>query len=156
VDIRFTPDPDGGTAYRPDARIRLGTSGAFVGNDVYSTNGTGQSRTGKGARGATITFGLSLQNDATRADRIGLKATGAASAGYSVRYFKGTTDITAAVIAGSWKSGVLDPGKTVLVTVKVKVKSTAAAGSKVVRTLTARSDADGSVKDVAKITARRS
>ena len=124
--------PGSAVVRKPDGRIRLGT-GAFVGNNVYNTTGAGQSRTGSAARGKTIAFGISIQNDGTSADRFKVKATGAAASAYTVKYFHGTTNITAAVVAGTYKTPTLAPAATYLITAKVTVKSTAAAGSKVSR-----------------------
>jgi hypothetical protein len=154
VSITFTPSPGGGSA-RPDARLRSGTSGPFVGNDIYSTTGANQSRRGSAPPGRTVIFQVSLQNDGSRAGRLTLRARGAKVPGYDVRYIAGSRDITAAVIAGTWRSPSLAPGATTLVTVRITVKRQAVRGSSVTRTLTAGLTAGSSV-DVVKLTARRS
>ena len=139
---------------RPDGRIRLGT-GAFVGDNVYNTTGAGQSRTGSAAKGKTITFGISIQNDGSGADRFKVKATGAAASAYTVKYFHGTTDITAAVVAGSYLTPSLAPGATYLITARVTVKSTAAVGSSVTRLVTLTSVGNSVKKDAVKFTGKR-
>jgi hypothetical protein len=139
---------------RPDGRIRLG-AGAFVGNDVYGTTGTGQGRTGSAARGQSISFDISIQNDGTSSDRIKVKATGTAATGYTVRYLRGTTDITAAVVAGTYKTPLLAPSATYLITATVDVKSGAAAGSKVTRLVTLSSVGDSARKDAVKLIGKR-
>jgi len=54
------------------------------------TDGAGQSHTGSAKRGNTITFGISIQNDGTRADSLKIKATGTATSTYTVKYPYGT------------------------------------------------------------------
>lgn len=141
---------------RPDGRIRLGTSGAYVGNNVYNTTGAGQSKTGSAKKGKTITFGISIQNDGTGADRFTVKATGTAAGAYTVKYFSGSTDITAKVVAGTYRTPSLAPGAASLVTAKVTVKTTAPAGSKVTRLVTITSAGSSTKKDAVKLIAKRS
>ena len=50
-------------AVRPDARIRRGIR-PLAGNDIYNTTGAGQTRTGSAARGHSVTYYASIQNDA--------------------------------------------------------------------------------------------
>ncbi len=145
----------GGAALRPDGRIRKGT-GAYVGNNIYNTTGVGQAKTGAKARGYTIRFGISVQNDSTTgADSFRLIATGTASAMYAVTYWRGTTDITAAVVAGTYTTPSLAPGAKYLITVKVKVKSSATKGSSTTRLVTITSVGDGSKQDAVNFAARR-
>lgn len=142
------------TLYRPDGRIRLG-AGAFVGNNIYNTTGINQSRTGSAVRGATITFGISIQNDGTTADQFKVMATGSATSEFGVTCFRGATDVTTAVVAGTYQTASLAPGATFLITVKVKVKSTATVGSKVTRLVTLSSVAAATKQDAVKLTGKR-
>jgi hypothetical protein len=139
---------------QPDGRIRLGT-GPFVGNDIYNATGKDQKRTGSAARGSTITFRLSVQNDGTGTDSFKLKATGAAASGYRVKYLDGTIDITGAVEAGNYATPSLAPGASRLITIKVKVKQGAAAGSRVTRVVTISSAADPTRRDAVKLVGKR-
>lgn len=152
--VRFTPGDPPPATHRPDGRIRLGTSGVLAGNDRYNTTGAGQTKAGSGARGSTVTFGISVQNDGTAKERFTVKATGSARTGYGVRYLRGTTDITSEVIAGTYRTASLAPGGTELILVRVSIKRAAAAGSSVSRLVEARSSAGP--KDVVKLTAKRS
>jgi hypothetical protein len=139
---------------KPDGRIRKG-SGSFIGNNVYNTTGLNQTKSGSAARGATITFGISIQNDAVAADAFRVAATGAATAGYSVRFFHGTTDITAAVVAGSYQTSSVGATKTYLVVAKVTIGSSAAVGSNVTRLVTITSIGNSTKKDAVKFIAKR-
>ena len=140
---------------RPDGRIRLG-AGAYVGNNVYNYSGKGQSRTGSALRGHSITFGISIQNDGTDHDsfRIILDSTGTVSP-YRVKYFRGTTDITTAVVAGTYKTTTLAQGATYLITAKVTVKWTAKVGSSVTRGVTIISVGDDTKMDHVEFTGKR-
>ena len=133
--------------YLPDGRIRRGT-GAYIGNDIYDATGAREVKTVAAAPGSTITFGISVQNDsAVHSDSFTLLASGTASDMYKVTYFKGTTNITAAIVAGTYTTPALAPGATYLITAKVKVTASAAAGSSVTRVLTITSLGDGTKQD---------
>ena len=149
------PVPSPAVVRKPDGRIRLG-AGSFVGNNVYNTTAAGQTVTGSAKKGKTITFGISIQNDGTAADSFTLKATGSAASAYTVKYYAGSTDITAKVVAGTYKTASLAKAATVLITAKVTIKTTAAAGSKVTRLATITSAASSSKKDAVKLVAKRS
>jgi hypothetical protein len=140
---------------QPDGRIKKG-SGAYVGNNIYNSTGANQTKTGKAARGSTIKFGISIQNDGTTAARFSVVATGAATTMYSVRYFKGTKEITTAVVAGTFQTPLLGPGAKVLITAKVKVKSSATKGSNVTRLVTITSQVSSSTRDAVKFSGARS
>ena len=143
-----------GSPRKPDGRIRLGTS-ALVGNNIYNTTGVNQSRTGSATPGHSVTFGISIQNDGTGADRFKVKATGTALTGYVVKYFRGTTDISAAVVAGTYQTASLAPTATYLITATVTVKSGAAVGSNVTRLVTLTSIGNSTKKDAVKFIGKR-
>jgi subtilisin family serine protease len=140
---------------QPDGRIRVGTSGAFIGNDVYNTTGTSQSVSRSAPRGTTITFSLSIQNDGVDDDHYDVQGAGS-STHYTVKYFDGVADVTSQVVAGTFLTPPMTEGSTHVLTVKVKVKSTAPAGSKVGRLVTITSNDDGTKKDAVKFVAKRS
>ena len=139
---------------KPDAQIRIGATGTFVGNDVYNTTGEGQTRTARVARGATITYTIKVQNDALVADTLRLKGT-RASTHYRVTYTAGGLDITDEVTAGTYTTPVLSPGATHTVRAVVKVKATAPIGSSLTAALTAKSATTPAVKDTVKFVTRR-
>ena len=140
---------------RPDGRIRLGI-GAYVGNNVYNTTSSGQSRTGSAPRGHTITFGISIQNDGTNADTFTVSATGASTTKYSIRYYRGTTDITTDVVAGAYATSSLGVGASFSITAKILVNPSATAGSRVTRLVTLTSVADSAKRDTVKLIGKRS
>ena len=75
---------------------------------------------------------------------------------YAVKYYAGRTDITAKVVAGSYRTASLAAGAAVLITLKATTKTTAAAGSTVTRLVTITSVGSGSKKDAVKFVAKRS
>jgi hypothetical protein len=150
--VRVADPPTGD--FMPDGRIRKG-SRAYAGNNTYNTTGLEQSKTGAKARGDTIKFGISVQNDGLISDRFKLRATGTASAMYSVTYWHGTTNITAAVVAGTFKTPSLAPGTTYLVTAKVKVKWNATKGSSTTRRVIITSVGDNTMQDAVRFIGQR-
>lgn len=140
---------------QPDGRIRRGATGRYVGDNLYNTTGDGQTRTGSAARGATVTYFVSVQNDALFADELRLRGT-ATTSRFRVLYFTGGFDITSQVTDGTYTTPTLAPGAAVVVKVEVKVKSSAPAGSAVSATVTTRSTSDPTRQDKVKfVTSRR-
>jgi CSLREA domain-containing protein len=139
---------------QPDGRIKKG-KGKLIGNNIYNATGANQTKSGRAAKGSTITFGISIQNDGGTAAAFTVVATGDATSMYTVKYFRGTTDITAAVIAGTYTTPSLPPGSAILIKAKVKVNSTATAGSSVTRLVAITSQVDSSVLDAVKFVASR-
>jgi hypothetical protein len=140
---------------QPDGRIRVGTSGSFIGNNIYNTTGSSQSVTRSAPRGTTITFNVSIQNDGVDDDHYDVQGAGS-STHYTVKYFDGVADVTSQVVAGTFLTPPMTAGSTHVLTVKVKVKSTAPAGSKVGRLVTITSNDDGTKQDAVKFVAKRS
>ena len=139
----------------PDGRIRKGATGAQVGNNIY-TSGAGQARTGSAARGGSVTYYVSVQNDAPFAERLRLEGT-ATDARFRVRYTDPAgTDITGQVTSGTYTTPTLAPRATHKVKVVVTVRSTAPAGATLTGTLRASSTTQPTVNDTVKfVTSRR-
>lgn len=140
---------------KPDGRIRLGTHGypgkttsyraTYVGNNVYNKTGARQRATVESfnlLEGTFFTFDISIQNDGTRADRFKVKATGAATGGWTVTYFHGTTNITSAIVAGTFRTASLAPGATYAIRAKITQ-----GGGNMTRLVTIRSVADAAKVD---------
>ena len=139
---------------KPDGRIKKG-SGTLVGNDIYNTTGDLQTRIGSAARGSTITFTVSIQNDGPVGGKFKVAATGAPAPSYRVTYFKGSTNITTAVANGTYQTTSVGPGNVFAITAKVKVLSGATVGSSVTRLVTISSVANPSSVDAVKLTGKR-
>ena len=138
---------------KPDGRIRYAAHGypgrerptnePLVGNNVYNATGTGQKATVENFNefeGAYYIFDISLQNDGNRTDRFMVKATGTASTAWTITYFHGATNITAAVVAGTFRTSSLAPAATYLIRARMTIPMGGQAN--VARLVTIRSIAD--------------
>jgi hypothetical protein len=150
---------------RPDARIREAGYGypadaygpAFVklfptsknpllGNNIYNTTAAHQTAvvaySNTSPEGIYSLIDISIQNDGTRADRFRVKATGSTKSGERVTYSHGSTNLTAAIVAGTFKTPSLAAGATYLIRAKVIGQPT--------RVITSRSVSTTSKVDVVK------
>lgn len=153
-----------GTVRRPDGRIRLQKyqsdfntivyTKPWKGNNIYNT--TGAQQTAKTIFYSTTpgtvrwTFGVSVQNDGSASDRFKLRATGVVLAGWTVRYFRGTTNITSAVVAGTYQTSSLAPAAKYKITVVVTRLESGFDGD-FARLVTSRSVADPTRKDAVRL-----
>jgi hypothetical protein len=114
--------PSGG---RPDGAIKS-ASGSFVGAGVYNATGAGQTVQAKAKPGSAATFTLQWTNNGQR-DR--LRIIGARStSGFAVTYLLGSINVTAQVLSGGYLTDLVEPGQTLSLTAKVKVKKSSKPG----------------------------
>jgi sugar lactone lactonase YvrE len=133
---------------RPDALLRRAGAGVpFVGDGIYNDTGAGQSRTRKVAAGTRSTFLVQVQNDGSYLDGSKLQG-GAGDADFAVRYFSGTTNVTTAVVNGTYETSVLPPDSAETIKVVITAKATAAVDAKIRCAITASSSAGPAQKDV--------
>jgi hypothetical protein len=165
-------DPSGVQAaaatHRPDASIRVVKSRYYIdyegkwftyqaypswqGVGIYNSTATGQIARADwqyGCCNEKHTFSISIRNNGTASDRFTVKATGSGLSGWTVKYFKGTTNITSAVVAGTYQTPLIAPGGQFLMTAKMTgaAASETLAGSRLV---TVASSADPTKKDAVK------
>ena len=138
--------------YRPDGRIKKGSS-ALVGDNIYNTDGTGQTASAAVGVGSTATFTVSIQNDG-KTGRFLVQASGASAPTFQVKYFLGTANVTSAVETGTFRTKSLSKGSAIKLTVKVKVLSGAVHGA-VTRLMTISSAADPGRIDAVKLSVTR-
>ena len=144
-----------GIVYVADGLIAKGT-GSFVGDDVYSTDGTGETVSAKAKPRKTITFHLKVQNDSAYTDSFTGMGCGSESP-FKVSYYVGSFDVTAEMVAGTLSSGPMGAGgELVGLDLKIKVKKSATAGAKTKCPVTITSESDTAVSDtvVAKVTVK--
>jgi tripartite motif-containing protein 71 len=103
--------------HRPDGQIATGTT--YLGNDIYNSDGSNQTKTVNAKVGKTVTFKIRFQNDGTGTDGYTVTGTGSGK-GYTVSYFAGTTNITSKVTGGTYKVNVA-AGQYGAITLKVTV-----------------------------------
>ena len=140
---------------QPDGQIALG-SGSFAGNNVYNLDGTSQSSSKTTTAGTKVTFSIKIQNDGTGAkDKFKVHATGATVTGYTFVCKKGTTNITTAVLNGTYTTGKIAVGASITIKCSVTIGSSAAHGSHVDRLITLTSFNDAGQQDAVKLTVGR-
>ena len=87
-----------------DEWVKITSEPTFSGNNIYNTDGAGQSRVAAVSRGQSLSFHVAVQNEGSAADTIRLQGTGG-SAGFTVKYYAGSltgADITSQVVAGTY------------------------------------------------------
>jgi glucose/arabinose dehydrogenase len=139
----------GGTTAQPDETIKLAGDASALGNNIYNTTGAGQTRTVTSARGTSKTFVIEVWNDSASSDSYLIKGAGP-STGFTVKYLKGgsgTTDITAGVLAGTYKTFKLAPASRVVIRLVVTIAASAPPGVTRDWLLTATSTNAASAKD---------
>ena len=143
--------------YRPDGRILQPCDPQYedcpvtwLGNNVYNSNAVGQTAEYFDQQGVSydgpIDFRIRIQNDGARADRFRVAASGSTS-GYRVKFFHGTTDITAAVRAGTYRTPTLAPGAYYGIKARVTLRPEAVNGDKAMRLITLTSVGNPDKKD---------
>jgi uncharacterized membrane protein len=131
--MAVTPD------YQPDAKIKLSTDATFVGGNIYNAMGTDEYRSIVMAVGETQTFVIKIQNDGNVADVFKLKGN-RSNPNFKLRWFKGAsgnTDITTAIVNGTYKTGSLATGSAATIRLTVTVKADAQPTKSILGTLTA-------------------
>ncbi len=103
-ELTFTLSPA-----RPDALIRYGSQ-AFLGDGVYNATGNQQSIALEVLPFQTYDFTLRIQNDGLVDDDFQVVLTIPPPTGWNLQILDGTTDVTAAVLSGTYQTGLLPPG----------------------------------------------
>jgi Kelch motif len=117
--------------YQPDAQIRLSSESSFVGNNVYNSTGAGQTRSVSGTAGQKQSFVARVQNDGNAVDGFTFHGC-AATTGFTIRYFAGatgTSDITSAVVAGTYTVAAVAPASTRAVRVEITPAASTPSGA---------------------------
>ncbi|HET7689675.1 MAG TPA: hypothetical protein VFK41_04825 [Nocardioidaceae bacterium] len=143
------------STYLPDVAVKK-AGGSYVGGNVRNRTGAGQTITVRSKRGLTKTFYLLVQNDGNVPDSYSLVGT-RSQRGFTTRYFRGSSDVTATVGAGTASSGVLAPAGSTLYRLVVKAGTRVRSGT--VRTWTFHavsfnSEADPKTRDTVVVRVR--
>ena len=136
----------------PDTRLGT-TTAAPVGNNRYNLTGTGQKlKTAIPHGGGVKTDFLSIQNDGPVPDKFMVRGT-PSDKNFKVTYFRGATNITASVVAGTYTTGRLATGASALLKAEIKAR-TAVVDKRRTLGIIATSVGDSTAKDKALIEAR--
>ena len=101
------------SVYQPDARIRRVGRATLHGNDIYNADGTNQDVVGALDHGdAYVRYVISIQNDGSAPDSFTVRDVSGGRLGFQVSYGRGWpgTDVTAAVLDGTFTTPRLQPG----------------------------------------------
>ena len=142
---------------RPDAWVRYTAYTVYsktykhpspwVGDNIYNATGRKQTETesagGWYEPGGYFTFQVAIENDGA-ADRFTLRADGTGSS--RVKYFRGSTNITSAVVNGTYQTPEVAPGATFVIKVRIVLD-----GAAVERLVKATSVADPGKADTVRI-----
>lgn len=107
---------------RPDALVRYSADRTSLGNNIYNTTASSQTRSVTAPRRTSRTFYVQMQNDGNAPSAFTLRGSGS-STGFTIRYFSGSTDITGRVVRGTYSSGTLSPGAARTVRLVVTIGS---------------------------------
>ena len=134
----------------PDARIGAASAGPFVGNAIYSSTAVGEARTIYITRGRSGNLYVNIQNDGLVAAAFTVKGTGSAR-GFTVHYYRGSTDVTTSVKAGTYSTGAIAARGSITLRVKVTLsKTSASSGSYVIRASSVSGTPADAVKAIVK------
>jgi hypothetical protein len=114
----------GGVIRQPDGLIAVG-SGAFIGGNIYNSDGFNQTKSKTGNAGTTFTFKIKIQNDGGAKEKFMVHATGLVTNGYTVKFMKGSTNITTAVMSGTFTTAKIAVGSFITIKCTVKIGSAA-------------------------------
>jgi CSLREA domain-containing protein len=132
--------------YRPDLSIKLATDTSFVGSNIYSPTAAGEARTITIPAGSTATFTLRFLNHGYAADRIRISGCGS-TASLTTSFLSGTTNVTPAVTAGTFKTNSLTPNSAQTLTLKATLGAGVSSGQSFTCKVTGFSTHQSGAKD---------
>jgi uncharacterized membrane protein len=140
--------------HRPDLTLRLPSEASYIGNDLYSLDGSGQKRACAGERTVAQNFYLRLQNDGSQAESFTLKVT-APPTGWTVKVISGLhgTVTTAAVSAAGATIGPLAIDGSDFISITATPQATLPSGATFPITVTVQPVGLDAPRDVAECTA---
>jgi parallel beta-helix repeat protein len=134
---------------QPDALIGTTSGGPLVGDGIYSSTVLpGQTQSQAIARSHTSSFFVTLQNDGLDTDSFKLLATISGSNKFKVRFFVGSTDITARLLAGTYSANGWAPGGQLVIEIRVTAKSSTGANATRNIDLSIRSKTASTARDI--------
>jgi hypothetical protein len=131
----------------PDAAIGVAKDGPFRGNDVYGTDGAGQTRRRTIEGGTTDSFFIPLQDD-VMPDETLVVSGGGSGRNLGIRYFLAGTEVTSSVTGGGLVLTTVPAGAALTLRMSVTVRSGARAGRERTIKVRAVSDFDAGAIDV--------
>jgi hypothetical protein len=139
---------------KPDNLIEASGDASYLGEGIFNTDGTGQTRSLSIKAGRSATFIVNTQNDGSATDTFTILGTGSSSP-LSVKYYSGAsggTDITSAVTAGTYTLSNVAAGSSQYIHFVVTAATNAPSGTNRGFLVTAISAADTTKRDAVKAT----
>jgi hypothetical protein len=143
------PPPPPPATRRPDALVKATSDSAYLGNNIYNTDGTSQTKSLTIRGGKTASYDIQVQNDGSATDSFQVRGS-AGTSSLSVKYSAGTSDVTAAVTAGTYTINNLAVGGTQSLRLVVTAARNAPANSSLSALITVTSLADTTRSDAVK------
>jgi hypothetical protein len=113
-----------------DAKISKRSTSGYVGSNIYSSTVlSSQTRNRAVARNQTGKLFVRIQNDGPANDSFTVDANLSGSSSFAVKFFSGTTDVTAAVLAGTYTVNNLAAGAQVTIEVRITAASNTVASA---------------------------
>jgi hypothetical protein len=132
---------------QPDVRIKTRATGLILGDDVYNPTGASQSRNHAVAPGGRWTYTVQIQNDGPTTDDLTVSAP-TPTDGFSVKYFLGYYDVTAAVSGAGFTFTDVGAGAIRTIGVQIRAGVSTPERAKTFFLVTARSDRTGALDAV--------
>ncbi len=143
---------------KPDLLVRLG-SDPYIGDDVYNGSGNNQTLLVQVPSNQSVTLRLRFENDGNQRDDLEVRGV-ARTAAFKLKYTIGpashTTNVTDAVVAGTFRFVGVDPGEARVVRVTLWARNTSHAGDTNQLRFKVLSGTDRRARDVVVVVASRS
>jgi len=153
---RISPFSEGCRPPTPDASVASSSAGPFKGDGVYSQVAVrAQTITRTGVKvGQTYRYWVRVDNDAQQAGQFSVVPTITGTVTMDVQYRVNGVDVTAAVVAGTYVTPILQPWTSMTMVVRVTPLGPRVAGQSLTDTIRAASLTDPTHIDVARVVAR--
>jgi hypothetical protein len=146
------PPPPPPATRQPDNLIKNSGDPAYLGDNIYNSDGTGQMKVQGVKAGRSATFDFMIQNDGSATDSFKVLG-GGNSTGFTVKYYVGASggaDITTAVTGGAYAVSNLAPGGNQIIRAVVTAARGTAVGAMKDCLVTSASVADTAKRDAVK------
>ena len=123
--LAVTASPAQAVPYQPNGKIKAQGDAAFLGNDVYNTDGTGQSVGTVIDHRGVAKFVIKVQNDGTKRDKLIVNlVTLDYDGGWKTNLYRGQNDVSFPATGNGYKTRKLAPGESVKLVLREKNTST--------------------------------
>lgn len=133
--------------HRPDITIRPATVSSYTGVGIYNLDGTNQTVEQLVPAGTPATYYLSVRNYGNIPEAFTLSGS-AVPVGWTITFKNGATVISGMLTTTGWSTPIINPAKTVLITVDVTPGFNVMGGILATQSITVTSSGDPTKQDV--------